>query len=170
MFEIVEPGTTISLSVLAFHATLSFKLISDKISLKDASFLHENSLSVAPVVEELSVVPATIGINSLSFSVGHIVLPLTLILIPASVIVLSIAVSHVIPEVPLEVASVLFYVPSSAFTPSINKLAFKVVSVVILNSSKPSRNSIFILAYIGSFDRLQVYSFAVLESRLLKLG
>jgi hypothetical protein len=133
---------------------LAFELISDEGSLEDSSFLHEHSLSMSSVVEELSIVPASIDIYSLSFAIWHVVLPLTFVFVPSSVVVLSITVCYVVPEVALKVAAILLDIPSTALAPSIDELTFKVVTVIVLDGSETFGCAIFVLADIGSFDGL----------------
>lgn len=123
VFEVVQPRTFVSFSIFCLHGAFTLELVSDKISFKNCTFLHENPLSVSSVVEELSIVPTSIDIDSLSFAIGHVVLPLTFILVPCSVIVLSKSISYIVPKVAFKIAAVLLDIPSSAFASPVNELS-----------------------------------------------
>lgn len=124
MLLIVLPSTFVFLSIFTFHGSLSLKFIIFKHSLKNASFLHQNSLPMSPVIKKLAIVPTSIRINRLPLSVCKIVFPHPLVFIPRLIKVFTVAISYTVSKISLVVVAILLYIPTSPLTSSLNKLPF----------------------------------------------
>lgn len=136
MFLVILPLTRIALSILVLHGGCALQFIADKLSFKDALVLHEHSVAVPFIVDELSIVLAFITVNGLSSSIGHVILPLAFILIPCLVKELSKAVCHVIFQITFIITAIRFYVSPESFTSTIDELSLQIVAIIELQGSE----------------------------------
>jgi hypothetical protein len=70
VFFVVFPLPAIDLAIVALHNGIAIKIVIDKVSLKDAAFLHEDSLSVLFIVQEFTVISALAMVHSLPLAIG----------------------------------------------------------------------------------------------------
>lgn len=96
---VILPLSRIALSVLVLHGSSALKFITEKLSFENALILHEDSITMSFIVDELSIVFAVITIDSLPSSIWHVIFPLTFILVPCFIEELAKSICHVIFQI-----------------------------------------------------------------------
>jgi hypothetical protein len=99
-------------------------------AVEDFALFCQDAFAVSLVVQELSVVAASVWVLGLPFAVWKVVLPLAFVLVSVDIKVLAMPVCYVILEIPFIIASIRLDPSSSAFAPPILELALQKVSIV----------------------------------------